>query len=84
MTLKVATGIYHATDQLYQTLSKFHHKQHSCLLQCRPVTLTLKVATGSYGPETNAGRTDNAVTLIIYASQFNNKSTGNSTHVSLC
>jgi len=46
--------------------------------------LTLKVATGSYGPETNAGRTDNAVTLIIYASQFNNKSTGNSTQVSLC
>ena len=27
VTLKVATGIMRATDQLYQTISKFHHKQ---------------------------------------------------------
>ena len=49
MTLKVATNILRATDQLYQTISKFHHKQKSYgpetnLLQGRPVTST--VATG--------------------------------------
>ena len=49
MTMKVATGILAATDQLYQTIPKFHHKQQSYglernLLQGRHVTMT--VATG--------------------------------------
>ena len=74
LTLKVATGILRATDQLYQTLSKFHHKQQSYgsktnLLQGRPVTLT--VATGIYSlqfyiVQTNTRLAEYIADLYIY------------------
>ena len=45
VTLFVATGILRATDKVYQTISKFHHKQQSYGLETNFLQVTLTVAT---------------------------------------
>ena len=73
ITSTVATGILCATDQLYQTKSKFHRKQQSYgpetnLLQGCPVTLN--VATGLLQPK-------HLVMMIICTKQYSNPTTNN-------
>ena len=73
ITSTVATGILCATDQLYQTKSKFHRKQQSYgqetnLLQGCPVTLN--VATGLLQPK-------HLVMTIICTKQYSNPTTNN-------
>ena len=73
ITPTVATRILRATDQLYQTKSKFHRKQQSYgpetnLLQGCPVTLN--VATGLLQPK-------HLVMTIICTKQYFDQTTNN-------
>ena len=74
LTLKKVSRILGATDQFYQTISKFNGPSYGLetnLLQCQPVTLTLKVATGI------VRATRQLIMTIICAKQYFNPITNN-------